>query len=132
MLGEGSNLGVDGRELGAEDALEADLAGVALDGAEDERVRHAVDVALRLRVGKRAVSDTSLQAVRAALHIKSPVSIRYMHQTAAIRSAYREVTEAVLRRGVAEERKDGVDDAVGVVLLEERVDDAQLRFMTVF
>ena len=42
------------------------------------------------------------------------------------------VADAVLRGGVAEQSKDGVDDVVGVVLLEERVHDAQLGFVTVF
>lgn len=67
VLRERGNLGVDRRELRAEHALDAHAAGVALDGAVDERARHALDITRGLRVRERAVRDAGLQAVRAAL-----------------------------------------------------------------
>ncbi len=101
VLGDAGDLGVDGG-LGAENAGEADLAGVALEGAEDDGLGLAVDVASGLCVGEGLVGNDLLEAVQVL-----------------------DVGSTLGGGGVAQEGKDGVGDVQGVVELQGRVDDAE-------
>lgn len=101
VLLEGVDLGVDGG-LVAVDAELADGEGVLLDGAEEDGVDLAVEIAGRLGVGEGLVGDDLLQAVEV-----------------------RDVGGADGRSRVAEEGKDGVLDLEGVVELEEDVGGPQ-------
>lgn len=101
VLLEGVDLGVDGG-LVAVDAELADGEGVLLDGAEEDGVDLAVEIAGRLGVGEGLVGDDLLQAVEVG-----------------------DVGGAGSGRRVAEEGKDGVLDLEGVVELEEGVGGAE-------
>jgi len=107
VLGDAGDLGVDGG-LGAEHAGQADLARVALEGAEDDGLGLAVNVASGLGVGEGLVGNNLLEAVQ--------------------------VLDVGGTRGggcVTQEGKDGVGDVEGVVQLQGRIDDAEGGFVRV-
>lgn len=64
MLLDRGDLGVGEVEAGAGFAAEADAEGVALEGAEDEGVDHALDVVDVLGVGEGAVGCGGVEAVQ--------------------------------------------------------------------
>lgn len=108
MLRDSRDLGVLGLDARAKDAREADLAGVAFQGAEDEGVDLALDVSGGFSVGERLVGGGLLQAIWVG-----------------------DLAEALRGGGVSEEAKDRVDDSVGVVEVQGRADRRQVLFVGV-
>ena len=64
MLGKGSNFGVDSLDSSAGNALKANLAGVALESAEDEGRDLACNITGSLCVGESLVGSRLDQYIR--------------------------------------------------------------------
>jgi len=152
MLRKSRNFRVLEVEARADDAGLANRAGIALDSTESECGGHARNVACGLGIGERLVSRCGLQTIGVLLVQKSDVKVEgnggnggwpiemhdrhssagVVNETSTVNVTYGDLALASRRSSVAKQTEDSVDDAIRVVLLEERVGDAENVLVSMF